>query len=155
MFLDYVSHGKKYHRSAFRKFSVFTAVLIACALFGHTFDACAAHLGAFASEPISITQISEHCTENSLDNCEICTSHDEHQDDICGSLSEIAVRNSSESQSHFDAGIIISSAAIIPATPIEHILPGSLDRRAGPDFVAPLSVTLRTGLPSRAPPLFV
>lgn len=152
MFLNYISRGKKFHRAAFRKFSVFTAVLIACALLGHTFDSCSAHLGAFASEQISITQIDEQCTNGNAENCEICTSRDEHHDDVCGSLSEYAVRNSSGNQSASDAGIIIHSAAILLVTPRQILLSSSLAPRAGPAFAAPISVTLRTALPSRAPP---
>lgn len=129
-----------------------TALIIACALFVHTFDSCSSHVGALANVQM---QVSDLCTEDTPENCEICTSNHPDCSDSCDILSEVAVRNSAGSQSPLDAGILISNPAVLPATPIELILPGSLDPRAGPDFIAPFSVTLRNVLPSRAPPLFV
>jgi hypothetical protein len=155
MFLEYKHRDRSGSPKANRFFSVFIAVLIACVLLGHTFDSCAAHLGAFASAPISVAQISEHCAENSVTNCEICNAHEKQHEDGCDSFAEIAVLNSSQHHSDHHAVTIITNFAIIPAAPQLLLLSGSFDSRAGPIFAAPISTCLRSSLPARAPPLSI
>lgn len=155
MFSDFPHRNKRLYQTVNKHFSVITAFIIACALFVHTFDSCSSHVGALANAQISIAQVSDLCTEAAPEHCEICASRHPDCSDSCDILSEVAVRNSAGNQFQLDAGIVISSPAILSATPIELILPGSLDPRAGPAFAAPISVILRNSLPSRAPPLFV
>lgn len=151
MFFNRNSYSTRFYRTAGRNLSVLTAVLVACALFAHTFDTCASHFGAFATAPIFVTQSSEFCSHNSAANCEICTSQQNDCSDSCDKLSETAVRNSS-TQLHVDAGITHINFAILPVVSAKAAFTSSLNPRAGPSFVAPVSICLRSSLPARAPP---
>lgn len=138
--------------------------LLICTLIGHSFDACAAHLGGpfarsistqqFTTEPITAPQAGQSCPDEQSSACQICSAHDRSHNDACELLSETAVLNaSSQHQIEYHAVTFAATVAVIPAMPQVIALSGCLYGRAGPPPAAPLSVVLRSSLPSRAPPL--
>jgi hypothetical protein len=138
--------------------------LVICTLIAHSFDACATHLGApFArsvstqqstTEQTTAPQAEEPCPDEQSSACQICSAHDKSHQDACELLSEIAVLNaSSQHQIEYQAVTLTATVAVIPAMPQVIALSGCLHGRAGPPPAAPLSVVLRSSLPSRAPPL--
>jgi hypothetical protein len=138
--------------------------LVICTLIGHSFDACAAHLGGpfarsistqqLVTEQITAQQAQQPCPDEQSSACQICSAHDKSHNDACELLSETAVLNaSSQHQIEYHAVTFAATVAVIPAMPQVIALSGCLHGRAGPPPAVPLSVVLRSSLPSRAPPL--
>jgi hypothetical protein len=143
--------------------------LVICTLIGHSFDACAAHLGGSFARSTSTQQITteqpteekatapqaqQPCPDEQSSACQICSAHDKSHQDACELLSETAVLNaSSQHQIEYQAVTLTATVAVIPAMPQVIALSGCLHGRAGPPPAVPLSVVLRSSLPSRAPPV--
>ena len=138
-----------------RRQFVGVVVSVIVALVSHSFDTCTAHTGLPVPRSNSdIQHISTSCPTAASGTCEICSNPAEPHLDLCQVLSEIAALNSS-SQHHFEhqAATLAATVAVLPATPQLIALSGCLHGRAGPPPTPFLTSSLRSSLPSRAPPI--
>jgi len=144
----------QFRHSTPRRGFVWSALLVICALLTHSLDNCAAHLGGLANLGNNAQQIKAPCPNAASGPCELCAPTDKPHQDGCELLSEAAVLNpSSQHQIEHQAVTLAATVAVIPAMSQLIALSGCLHGRAGPPPATPLSVFLRSSLPSRAPPL--
>lgn len=144
----------QFHRQLPRRSFVAVALLIICALVTHSLDNCAAHLGGLANPANNAQQIKAPCSNAASGPCQLCAPTDKPHSDSCDLLAEIAVLTpSSQHQIEHQAITLAATVAVVPAMPQVIALSGCLHGRAVPPPAAPLSVFLRSSLPSRAPPL--
>jgi len=134
---------------------LWVALLVICTLLSHSLDTCGAHIGLPMPRTNSGTQnFDAPCPHPVSGPCDLCIPANEPHQDGCNPLTEIAVLTpSSQHQIEHQAVTLAATVAVIPAMPQVIALSGCLHGRAGPPPAAPLSVFLRSSLPSRAPPL--